>query len=64
MSMTFGYLSGELSLEIGGRAISLGRVQVPVEGYVDGSQIRLIASLASVREVVQEVLNTTTTEEA
>ena len=62
--MKFGYLSGELSLEIGGQAISLGRVQVPVEGYVDGSQIRLIASLASVREVVQEVLNTTTTEEA
>ena len=32
MSMTFGCLSGELSLEIGGRAISLGRVQVWGDG--------------------------------
>ena len=55
--MTFGHLSGELSLEIGGQVISLGCVQVPVEGYVDGYQIRLIASLASVREAVQEILN-------
>ena len=62
--MKFGQLSGELSLEIGGQAISLGRVQVPIEGHVDGYQIRLIASLASVREVVQDVLNVTTKEEA
>lgn len=55
MDRTFGTLEGKLTLEIAGNEIDLGRIYVPVTGYLDRGRIELTADTTQVRDAVQEL---------
>ena len=59
---TYGTLQGRLTITIAGQSVDMGRVDVPIRGRVNGSEIALKADLREVRDAVEAIFATTTTE--
>ena len=62
--MTYGHLTGQLTLTIAGNAIDLGYVQIPVTGFLDRGQLRLYANTQDVANMVRELFAQSSAPEA